>query len=536
MVACALLLLALVPAATPLSVERDAVHPPRVPHALALRFTGNRVLAQEVYRAVLHLAPGARPDAATAQVVEDQLEALLRRSGYDLAKVSAEAVAGEYVAVHIDEGQLEKVVFTGKLTLKTLRFKLALNIPDDVFNRPALERQLKALAAKLGTPPVHYELVPSREVTDDRPQMESLGPLNNIQGYQVLHPQHAYELHISFDRKPWNTGVALDLRTSNVDGLEVIVSGQGKDLLGRGDRYRLAASGGAGLRSRIDGGGLYPTFSRAYAEALYYAPVPVVRPLLEVRGEWVSRQRADLGLENYDQLQVDALLNLDYEFAPKQNLVLGVGERHIRLFDFKEAKTVAVPPGIGNLTLYRPFAELRFNYLFDDGGQRWDRRHALTLEARHFFADKTVNMFGEAHLAWQKVFSIGWDDLWLRVHGAYLWGAVPFPNEEPVSGVHLRNVFDRLYVHRVASESTEYRFSITRDIFKVSVFNDAAAFGVLQRTPGAPEQLAFGDCVGVGVHALIEGMFQLNVYYGFGFDTVAPHFDQGFSLSLQKVF
>jgi hypothetical protein len=100
----------------------------------------------------------------------------------------------------------------------------------------------------------------------------------------------------------------------------------------------------------------------------------------------------------------------------------------------------------------------------------------------------------------------------------------------------------------VASESSEFRFSITRDIFKVSLFNDIAVFGQIDRTQLDQsghfiESARIGDSFGAGFHALIEGMFQVDVYYALGLITARKddppdqqHFDNGFSVSIQKVF
>ncbi|MBS2028466.1 MAG: hypothetical protein JST54_11220 [Deltaproteobacteria bacterium] len=531
-----------------------------------LRFNGNKVLAEEVYRAVLDLSPTAKADAETAKLVQARLETLLHRAGYELGTVRTRVVDGRAISVDIDEGQLEKVVFRGKLTLKTLRFKLALQLPGEIFNRPELERQLRTLPAELGMDPVWYELVPTKAIKTARPQVESLGPLNDIQGYEVLRPQSAYELHVFFTEHDWDTGPGLDLRTSNVDGLELIGNDQGAGLLGQNDRWRVAASAGMGVRVKIDGGQYYPTFSRAYAEAKYFASVPVVRPTLEVRGEVVSRQRADLFVENYDQSLADALITGQYEFAGKQDIAFGFGLRRIDLWGISRAAPTGVNPNAIHLNgldypkdpndpnydvplahtgYFRTFAELRFNYLFDDGRERFDRRHELVIEARDFFGTHNEDQFGEAHLAWQRVIPFGWDDLWLRAHGAYIWGKddrIPFTNEEQLGGTHVRNVFNNEYVHKVGSASAEYRFSITRDIFKVSIFNDAAGYGVVGRNQNlgpfiqVPDQVAAADSVGAGFHALVEGMFQVDMYYAFGFNTTEPHFDHGFSLSLQKVF
>src|SRR5690606_16132732 len=114
-----------------------------------LHFRGNKVLPEEVYRTVLKLPPQAAPDEATAEAVREQLQTFLRVAGYEISHVVTTVTDGG-VEVDLDEGQLEKVVFKGRLTVQTVRFKLALDIPHDVFNRPDLERQVAQLSEELG--------------------------------------------------------------------------------------------------------------------------------------------------------------------------------------------------------------------------------------------------------------------------------------------------------------------------------------------------------------------------------------------------
>jgi hypothetical protein len=344
-------------------------------------------------------------------------------------------------------------------------------------------------------------------------------------------------------------------------------------------------SGGAGLRQQISDRNYYPTFARGYAESIYYLPVPKLRPLVEARAELLSRQRPDLGLESYWNLYVDVLASAQYEFARKQTVIFGFGARYQDLFGetpWYNGLNQAQQVGLGLIPLpnptggssqentttvspqdlvepafrtpiraLRPFAELRINLLLEDGHERPDRRSDFLVDAREFLPVNEEE-FGEARAAYQKVIPIGWHDLWLRASGAYEWGNVPFNNEEPVNG-HVRNVFSDLYVHKVVSGSAEFRFSITRDLFKVSFFNDVATFGWLKRRAGDAindtEVIAVADSFGPGLHALIEGIFQVDAYYALGFTTAtnlpwqgtpgstgSAHFDNGFNLSLQKVF
>ena len=214
-------------------------------------------------------------------------------------------------------------------------------------------------------------------------------------------------------------------------------------------------------------------------------------------------------------------MNADYEFTRRQTLTFGLGERYQQVFDIQapQGQVVDAPASVtdlNNKSVFRSFAELRIDLLFADGNDRWDRRNELTVEARQFLSGQTKE-FGEARVAWQRVFAYGWDDLWIKASGAYLYGEVPFTYQEPLNS-HLRNVFGNTYVDRVASETTEFRFSITRDIFKFSLFNDVSTFGWFNPDPASnfKEEFGVGDSFGPGFHALVQGMFQIDMYYALG--------------------
>src|SRR5204863_3425226 len=105
------------------------------------------------------LPPATRATPANARSVAARLRKFLHQSGYALATVKA-AVEGEQIAVQIDEGRLDKIIFVGGGAFETLRLRLDLHLHDDVYNQPELERQLKALAERLGLSEFAYEIVP----------------------------------------------------------------------------------------------------------------------------------------------------------------------------------------------------------------------------------------------------------------------------------------------------------------------------------------------------------------------------------------
>src|SRR5713101_1369489 len=126
-----------------------------------LVYHGNVGLVEDVYRTVLELPTGTKATPATARTVASRLQKILHDSGYVLATVSA-----------LDEGRLDKIIFLGGGAFETLRLRLELNLRDGIFNKPELERQLRALGRRLGLGEFAYEVVPVRYVEPPRLQLD----------------------------------------------------------------------------------------------------------------------------------------------------------------------------------------------------------------------------------------------------------------------------------------------------------------------------------------------------------------------------
>src|SRR5512140_495958 len=121
-----------------------------------LVFHGNVALVEDVYRAALDLPASTSATPANARSVASRLRRFLHKAGYSLATVQAQ-VQGDQIAVQIDEGRLDKVIFLGGGAFETLRLRLDLHLHQDVFNKPELERQLKGLAQRLGLAEFAYD-------------------------------------------------------------------------------------------------------------------------------------------------------------------------------------------------------------------------------------------------------------------------------------------------------------------------------------------------------------------------------------------
>lgn len=502
-----------------------------------VRFTGNLVLTDDVYRAILDVPPEALPEPETAQLVADQVQRFLLKSGYELSTVSVTLADGGLL-VRIDEGRLEKVVFRGRFTLPMLRFKIALDLPKDVFNRPHLEREVAQRAKELGIPPPSFELIETAAIEHRGVQVEET-PTLVIAGRSIISPQQRFELHFTFGEPAWSTGLGVDVRTSWMDGLEIGLNYQSKGLAFADDRWRVALMGGLGLRNDLPQNNVYVFPSRFLADAVYFSPAfdasGSSRALLSLHSEGIARQRRDFGLENYFALRSELALSVQVRPHRAVSLMAGVGLQYF-LVGGLQAPLGAPPPfSVADPTRLRSFSEARLDLIFFDGDSRYDRRHALFLEGRLSTTITRFDLpvFAEARAGYQLVIPIGWHDIWIRGKGTWMSGDVQFPFEE-VLGEHLPAVFGDIWVQKAGGVRAEFRYSLVRDVFKVGLFANGVAFGEEQRDQGTTIP-RWGAGVGPTSHFLIEGIFQLDLFLNFSVLSNG-RFSTGLLVWLNKVF
>ncbi len=506
-----------------------------VPH-VTVTILGALVLPAEVYLDALHLPQLDRPDAATADEVRRQLQEFLRRTGFELATV-ATRVTVEGIEAEIDEGKIDRIIFLGQLSFQQVRFKLGVVLPYQVFNRPLLDRQVRDLGEKLKMPGVRWELVRTAAVSHSGPQVKSLPVEMDLQvgGVEMVHDRRPYEVRISF---PEATGsfFGIDLRSNYVDGLEAGVNYVARNLVGQGDLFYAATSGGFGLRSRITTEKLYPYFSRAYATSTYYSPALFrhFKPNVWTEANLISRQRADLHLETYWALTADVGLQLQAELRTGMRFVVGGGFEYRRLFGLEVAPAYELPPDVVVTERKRPFIRATHESVIDPTVLRWDRRHTLESELRYYFPFNTERGFGWADLRYQYVKELGWHDFWIKSRGHLSWGEVTFHDEISI-GELVRGLFGGQWVPSGANLQLEFRFSLVRDDIKIGIFHDLAVFAVPLRSQNGQQAIELADGFGPSLHFLAMDMFQLDLFMAFGFRRNA-NFSAAFSMQMQKAF
>ena len=497
-----------------------------------LVFHGNVVLLDDVYRSVLELPAGTQATVETAKSVATRLSRFLHKAGYDLATVKTH-LAGEQIAVEVDEGQLDKVIFLGGGTIETLRLKLDLTLPERVFNRPHLERQLREMAKRVGLAEFAYELVPvDAPGKQFGPQLDEIAPLDEL---PLFKPGRPYELHILIMPGPFRRGFSPELEIDSLEGYGIGGDYQSMKLVFPDDHWHFGGRVAGAVRNRLDTGATRLSFTRLTGDGTWEGPAisPGIRPVLRGRVDLSDRQRADLRLESFKFATLDADLALRVQPSGTVRLSLGLGLE--RRFLFSAERLPDTVADTASLAQTRAFGEATLVVRLNPTELRRDRGHELSLEARLYGrggADRSgsVRLLGR----YQKMIPFGWNELWLEGHGEYRDGDILFPEEQSIGGDPLRGPFGSVYARKLLSFGTEFRYSLLRDVFKAGLFHNAVAFGEINRLTNAESPL-LANSFGLGVHALIYEEFALDAWFGFGFEG-GGRTDRGAALQLRQAF
>lgn len=502
---------------------------------------GNQAIPDDVYRAVLALSAqsstvAARSLAEEAGYVEAALSDFLLASGYDLASVTA-TVAEERIVVLIDEGRLDRVIFVGEGALSTIELKAALELPGQVYNRPLIARRLQALKeSRSGVVAVDFEVVRLPEV--DHPGLQ-LSDVPLLQTLRVQKPEEHWELRVTFTYAGFQTGFDLSFGYRPPDGL--FVHGAHRSLGLAASTDRLALDGELALR-------LGPAFQREGSEvglsrillgAAYYGPRLLdgtVAPFAKVQGEILGRERLDVGLASYLFAPVSFSLNVELLGFDLLTFQIGGGYELRALLSTTPAsgQTVTVPTR--GQDHGRPFAEARLSFAFNPEELRRDRAHRFSLSARYNGrGSNDAAPFHELSAEYQRMIPFGWDELWIGAKGGLSFGDVPFYEELALGDGFFRATFQSdAFVRRAGAAHLEYRLSLSRDLLKVSVFDELVVFEALDAAR-VREARRFGDSLGIGLHLLLLDAFQANLYLGTGFLSDGS-FDVGLGLTVQQAF
>ncbi len=502
-----------------------------------LVFRGNAALLEDVYRSYLDMPASTKATPSSARSVATRLASFLHRAGYALATVRAH-VEGEQIVVDVDEGRLDKVIFLGGGAFETLRLRFDLNIQHDVFNQPDLERQLTAMARRLGLGEFAYEIVPVPNVAVPKVQLDDFDPIEKI-SLGVVRPGRPYELHILVQPGRFRPGISPQLDIDSVEGGAIGATYYSGRLLFPEDRWKVDGRIAGALRQKLDGSGSDFAFTRASGEVAYEAPplAGVVRPSLRARAEISDRQRADLHLESFMFATLDGGVYLVFLPIPHIRTSLGGGVERRLLYSLEPVRgQIPVFPPSTDIAQTRQYVEAALELTFDPESIRRDRHHRLGVDARVYGPPHTGEG-GALHISgwYQKMFAFGWNELWVEMHTLSRTGFILFPEEKSLGGFDfLRGPFGSEYARKAAGLQLEYRYSLLRDVFKIGLFHNLAAYGAIDRVT-EKDKFSYANAFGLGLHLLLIDEFQLDAWYGVGWNK-AGTFDNGGALAIRQAF
>jgi len=499
-----------------------------------LVFHGNVALLEDVYRSALDLPANTTATPANARLVATKLASFLHRAGYALATVRARP-QGEQIVVDIDEGRLDKVIFLGGGAFETLRLRLDLNIQHDVFNQPDLERQLRAMARRLGLGEFAYEIVPVPSVSTPAVQLDEIDPIEKM-SFGLVRPGRPYELHILVQPGKFRPGLSPELEVDSVEGGAIGATWHSGRLLLSDDRWEVGGRVAGALRQKLEEPGSSFTFTRATGDFRYEAPsiTGVLRPAVRARAELTDRQRPDLRLESFMFTTLEAGVHLVFAPVAYVRTSLGGGVQRRLLFNVEPVSGSMYTSSL-KFAHTRQYAEAALELTFDPDNIRRDRHHLFGVDARVYGPPHTGEESAFHIGGWyQKMFPFGWNELWVEMRGVSRTGFVLFPEEASIGGEVLRGPFGNEYARRYGGLQLEFRYSLLRDVFKLGIFHNAAGYGAIDRLTNE-DKLTFANSLGLGIHALIIDEFQLDAWFGVGWSTKKT-FDQGAALAIRQAF
>ena len=487
---------------------------PELPYVL----TGPEVLP----RAMTIEAAGQFPEdprrrEVWAERAVKAVELTYRRQGY----VLAEAFFGEdpdgRPHLHIDEGHIDSVVFEGVNDYQSLMFRVDLNLPDDVFNRPMVEAAIAELKSKYSLADISYRVVPTEVF------------LPNPLGY--LRPQRSLRIEVvSPESFGWSFSASLDSNWGLVPkgGLRL------KDSLVDDDRFLVDLAVAVPYRRYLFDAEPKFQWVHGLLGVAYRFPTfaaGTLAPVVDSTVSFSQYSRSDVGLEDLFTLQSLTFASLAIYVPPVLTLAPGVGVDFTHLYDVATTQpTVGVP----ELELLRYDARLIADLAFDSDLVRIDWRDQVRLVALLTLDNEAavgVRLIAEGQL----VTHFGQNDLIFRGHGVYMTGDVRFFDEVPLAGPTMRVYFgNRYFVREALQLEGALRVSVWGEKMKLGVFADVAGFGDrvsnADRTPVLSAATGFGP----SVHFLVFDLFAIDLYYGFGFDRVG--FDHNLSFDARTVF
>ncbi len=472
-----------------------------------------------------------------ATMIRKRLLEYYMAKGYRLVRVWTKIHRGK-IYVSIDEGRLEKIIIRGRDPLQTSLMHLTIKLPFNVYNQYVMEEELEKLKKRFWVKHVSVQF-------DESPPVTHAGWQLSDQEFAWFPKAGAYEMHVLLGIHKLSDGPGLELRMESSYGVvpEAFYRHSGF-FFDEGDDFRIGLASGYWVRKSLNTGDYGVDFTYVGLNATYDFPkiADLLQFNLAISSELSKYQRTDLPLDSYWDFSNQVVLGMQFDVYKGLNLGIGVCGGHKNVFSIEKV--------VGKDFYLNPFRHWRFSvpltleYDWSEDEIRRDRHSNFSFSFVPYLVD--VSIFYRFDASYQHLFDFGYHDLWLKARTVITLEPSVFYDEVPLAGKLLRSFYsESYYIDNASWLSLEFRGSIYRDIWKLSIYHDFALFRKISHDPKALQNanyrmddestsLAWANSFGPGVHWLILDSFQLDLYCAFGF---AP---SGFAVNpyfrLLKVF
>ncbi len=497
---------------------------------------------------------------ATANYVRRRLLFFYKGAGYSLVEISTQ-IRHNRIFLGINEGRLEKILFLGKSYFHTMVSKLwSIYLPGNVYNKSRVEDILAELDEFYPSNTFEAVLVPTKETehedwqlsSADIPEEINLGRVKFIDrlGFDLFSKMARYDLHIQpvGGKKVGHPRphTRIGGETALPFGLIHYVAYGGSPLFEDGDEFLVGYEMGHNVLTSMNTGDMqfrlvhFKVFGN-YGTRRYF---DMLQPFFELTLNCDNDQRRDLPLDSFWDMTGTATANLGFFPSEHLKLYVGGGTGFRNLFSIDTVKKRPYP----NQSFVRERHLFRLGALiaFDEPDiLRSDKHGYVDATFESWFAERdTYHRFtGKIKKFWE----FGYHDLLLKGRIIMTMGNAEYYDEVQLAGTYLRTFHDGwFFIEHAQQLGLEFRFSLLRDILKISVMHDVSVFGSIKRTVGEwnpitgtypvdeHAHLSIANSMGPGLHYLLFSMFQWDGYATVGWS------ERGFSwnywVNFEKVF
>ncbi len=510
-----------------------------------IEFKGLKVYSSNELYSILNLKEFEERKITVSNVI-NRIGGFYTSQGFDLLRISIILNTPDRLVLHIDEGELGKIVIHNLNSYYSLKVRQQINTRNKIYNRIEIDKNIEIIKKRYNISDVNAELKPVTEFDNNFFQLRR--DLRSLElGFAEIelfsdHPP-LYDLHIYVEKikngkllaNKSGLGFEIDYKFPSLFIPEV--AWYKNDFLGRGDLFKISFSSGFdfGLKKFFKiPPGEYPSFppERAFTELkseYKFMPVnsDIFTPIVKGKIYHNDTSRPDLGLERYQYILTRGVFAPGFTLLNNLNLYGGAGIETVYFFDSKIDLESSDHINIEERTETYPFSEfqIKIEPIPVRIGNRIDKNMAFTY--RELFSDYSSS---EVELTIEYDFEFkDLSILSVRSMTNLLFRDPPFHHQEDVNSSYFKGFTGKSYYsEKQTALSAEYRFSIHEDFIYTGFFCDLVLF----KAAGFEiSGLKRGIIAGPTARILFYDQFEFIIY--FGRDILLPDETSGNNINMR---